>query len=223
MSTNPMKHITNITAALTGLALLGWANSVHAAVALQLQAGTPVAIGNSVQIPLYLTQTVGTGFFGTSTSGEMGISDAGLKVTRTSGDATISLATPNSVPGAGFDASYTVATPATASAATQASFVLGINNARTYGVLPTVGDSVLLGYVQIAEGNAASAFSITPYGSPNFTVTYNSIYNLDAAGSVSPDYQPIASSSFSVAAVPEPTAALGLVGMALFLRRKRTA
>lgn len=167
---------------------------------------------------LYLTETSPTSLL----SGELGLSDAGVKVSRTSGDAVTVGAIANNLMGIGFDDSSTAAT----FTASTASLSLHTTFPRASGVLPDGGRQVLLGTLTISPGSTDSSFSVTAWGSPNYTVSYANIKNLDVTGSLGTTYQWTAAqgSSFTVSAIPEPSA-LGFVaaGGLLMLRRRNVA
>ena len=167
---------------------------------------------------LYLTETSPTSLL----SSELGLSDAGVKVIRTSGNATSVGAIANNLMGSGFDDSSTAAT----FTASSASLSLHTTFPRASGVLPNGNRQVLLGTLTVAPGSSDSNFSITGWGSPDYTVSYSSIKNLDVAGTIGTTYQWNAAqgSSFTVASVPEPTV-LGLMATSgvLLLRRRKTA
>lgn len=167
---------------------------------------------------LYFTETSNTSLL----SSELGLSDSGVKITRTSGDATTVGALVNNLSGTGFDDSSTAAafTASTASLNLHTAFSVS----RTGGVLPDGNRQVLLGTVTVAPGSTSSQFSVTGWDSPNYSISYNSIANLDRSGTIGASYQWNAAqgSSFTVAAIPEPTslALLGVGGL-VALRRRR--
>ena len=234
-----MRWATAAMAAAVGLATLV-ATPAMASVAFMYVTDTPnptVTPGQPVTMKVYLRQILTGGSTSVLAPNlEDGLSGVGVKVTETSGNATITggalnttdfvgLTKPLTITGNGTAANFEETIDANAHHGNQPGNTGG-------GVSPnTPANDFYLGNFVIQPGTQNSTFKLTQYDtSGNNTVTYTNILDLDA-GNTDPSAGPVftgtnaAPGIFSVpgTAVPEPAsmAVLGVLGLGLVARRRQ--
>jgi len=234
--------LKSLAAAVVGVvALAGQANAAvtyqYVAEKSQYQAASQ---GAAVTVNLYLLETLTGG--SASVIAPEGLFAGGVKVTRTSGDGTLTAVTPNNTarptnpneaPPQSFGGPGDNGTLTPTGVAFQESVDPGVPQAGVgvtlgstgRGIAPGFADRVFLGSVTVAAGTVDTAFAVQPYAAGGgFTFTNQNGYDVDVT-SANPAFTGATSGQFTVV-VPEPA----LAGMAVVLgaagslvRRRRTA